>query len=142
MVRPNAVPGGLLFPANGSGKQYISLYAHRGNGDRRHKNKWARPFVPSMEHSVFCRADESNWQDNKGHYWGIHENGTVEIGDRGEIIAKFPANANPGDPWHGYPVEPQEGRNNDCPPDDLVLEWIDSQVVSDTLGFRIIRRRL
>ncbi len=137
-----AVPGGILFPANGSGKTYISLDAHRGNGNRRHKNKWAPAFTREMEHAVFCRADDSTWQDEKGHYWGIHGNGTVEIGDRGEIIAKFPANANPVNPWHGYPVEPQDGRDNDCPPDAIVRVWIGSGTLTETLGFKIMRRRL
>jgi len=84
MCAHHAVRSGILFAPNASGKSYISLYAHRGNGNRRRKNKWAPAFVPPMEHAVFCRADCSTWQDSNGHYWGIHGNGTAEIGDRGE----------------------------------------------------------
>jgi hypothetical protein len=139
---PAAVPDGILFPANASGKQYISLYYHRGSGSRRHKHRWSPSFGPPLEHGVFCRSDASGWRDGSGHYWSLHGNGTVEIGDRGEIIAKFPSNANANDPWHGYPVAPEDGRDNDCPPVDLVQGWIATQTVSETLGFRIMRRRL
>jgi hypothetical protein len=142
MGAPLATPSGILFPANASGKSYISLNAHRGNGNRRYKNKWGPHYTPPMEHALFCRADSSAWRDGRGHHWAIHANGTVEIGDRGEIIAKFPFNANSGDPWHGYPVEPQDGRDNDCPPDAIVLAWINATTVSETLGFRIMRRRV
>jgi hypothetical protein len=83
-----------------------------------------------MEYALFCRADASGWQGGTGQYWGVHGNGTVEIGDRGEIIAKFPANANPQNPWHGYPVEVEDGRENDCPPEELVLAWIEANTVS------------
>jgi hypothetical protein len=142
MAATRAVQGGILFEADPPGKSYISLHKHRGAGDRRHKHMWAVEFVPTAEHALFCKSQQHNWSDEDGNYWGVEPNGMVQLGERGEIIAKFPANANPINPWHGYPVAPEDGKENDCPPDELVLAWIETSTITETLGFRIMRRRL
>jgi hypothetical protein len=97
------VPNGILFSANG--KTYISLYQHRGNGDGRHKHMWNNAFSPASEHGLFCTADGSGWQDATGHFWVVYNSGVTIIGERGEILSKFPANANANAnvPWHGLP---------------------------------------
>lgn len=136
------VASGLLFGANASGKTYISLYQHRGNGSRRHKSIWAQTFSPTDEHALFCFADTSTWQDVSGHFWAVHNGGDAVLGERGEILCKFPANGNVNVPWHGYPVSPADERDADCPPDDFVEGWRQSGVVSKTLARRIQKRKI
>jgi hypothetical protein len=137
-----AVADGLLFGANASGKSYISLYQHRGDGDRRRKSMWSQNFSPIQEQALFCTADQSTWHDGTGHYWAVHNGGASIIGERGEVLCKFPANGNPNVPWHGYPVSPANERDGDCPPDDFVEGWRQSGVVSKTLARRIQKRKL
>jgi hypothetical protein len=136
------MPSGLLFPANASGKAYISLYQHRGNGSRQYKSRWRHTFAPPDEHALFCTADAGAWRDTAGHFWAVHNGGATTVGERGEILCKFPANGNPNVPWHGYPVSPADERDGDCPPDDYVEAWRQSGVVSKTLARRIQRRKI
>lgn len=136
------VTDGLLFAANASGKTYISRYEHRGSGDRRHKSRWCPAFGPANEHALFCVADASVWQDAAGHFWAVHNSGSTIIGERGEILCKFPANGNANVPWHGYPVSPSSERDGDCPPDDFVEGWRQSGVVDKTLARRIQKRKI
>lgn len=136
------VANGLLFAANASGKTYISLYAHRGNGSPRYKSKWCQAFSPTNEHGLFCMADGGAWQDAAGHFWAVHNSGSTIIGEQGEILCKFPANGNPHVPWHGFPVSPASERDGDCPPDDFVECWRQSGVVDKTLARRIQKRKI
>lgn len=136
------MPNGLLFAANASGKTYISLYAHRGSGSPRYKSKWCQAFSPTNEHGLFCVADAGAWQDAAGHFWAVHNAGSTIIGERGEILCKFPANGNANVPWHGYPVSPSSERDGDCPPDDFVEGWRQSGVVDKTLARRIQKRKI
>jgi hypothetical protein len=136
------MPNGLLFGANASGKTYISLYQHRGNGSRQHKSKWSQAFGPMDEHALFCLADMSTWQDAAGRFWAVHNGGGTIIGERGEVLCKFPTNGNVNVPWHGYPVSPADERDGDCPPDDFVEAWWQSGAVSKTLARRIQKRKI
>jgi len=139
---PRVTPAGLLFGPNGNGKQYLSLNCHRGAGDPRYKSFWSPAIPPPVEYDVFCMADNYNWSDQHGHYWAVHDGGNTELGTRGERLAKFPYNANPRDPWHGFPVSPLERGDADAPPDDFVANWIEAGVISKTVGRRIQRRRI
>jgi hypothetical protein len=136
------MPNGLLFGATASGKTYISLYQHRGNGSRQHKSMWSQAFSPTDEHALFCLADASVWQDATGHFWAVHNGGATVVGEHGEVLCKFPANANVNVPWHGYPVSPAAERDGDCPPDDFVDGWWQSGTVSKTLARRIQKRKI
>src|SRR5713226_9211700 len=134
------ITDGLLFAANASGKTYISRYEHRGSGDRRYKSRCCQAFGPANEHALFCVADASVWQDAAGHFWAVHSSGATIIGERGEILCKFPANGNPNVPWHGYPVSPASERDGDCPPYDFLGGWGQSGVVDKTLARRMQKR--
>jgi hypothetical protein len=136
------MPNGLLFNANASGKTYISLHQHRGNGSRKYKSRWSQAFGPPHEHALFCLADASTWQDVSGHFWAVHNAGATVIGERGEILCKFPVNGNPNVPWHGYPVSAANESDGDCPPDDFVESWWQSGAVSKTLARRIQKRKI
>jgi len=135
------VPNGLLFAANASGKTYISLHQHRGNGSRQHKSMWSQAFTPADEHTLFCFADANNWRDVAGHFWAVHAGGATVLGERGEILSKFPSNGNAHVPWHGYPVSPALGGGN-CPPDDFVEAWWQAGVVTKTVKTRIQKRKI
>jgi len=137
-----AIQAGLQFGPNKTGKLYLSVFYHRGNGRIKYKNKWHPTIHPSTEYHIFCKADYRNWSDSHGHYWGVHDGGVIILGIRGEILCKFPHNANPTTPWHGFPVSPMENGDCDAPPFEFVEDWIRNGVVSKTLGRRIQRRKV
>ncbi len=143
MIAPQGVAttSGIQFGPNRSGKAYISLFIHRGN-KRRDKSKWSPAIAALVEYSIFCSADEGNWRDSLGHYWGVRDNGRTVLGCSGELLSKFPRTQNDHDPWHGYPVSPMEGGDKDAPPDEFVERWIGLGVISKTLGRRIERRKV
>jgi hypothetical protein len=136
------VADGVLFAANASGKTYISRNTHRGNGSLRHKSMWCQAFSRTNEHQLFCTADTDTWQDTRGHFWAVHNGGMTIIGEQGEILCKFPANANSNVPWHGYPVSSTSETDGDCPSDDFLEGWRDAGVVSKTLMRRIQKRKI
>lgn len=135
-----ATPSGISFGPNRSGKTYLSLYIHRGT--RAQKHQWSVNVSPSREYDIFCSADEGNWKDTQGHYWGVYAGGQTVLGSRGERLCKFPRTSNIEDPWHGYPVSPMEEGDKDAPPDDFVENWIATRIVSKTFGRRIQRRKI
>lgn len=94
-----------------------------------------------MEYGIFCTADSRDWSDEDGNYWGVHSAGRTPLGVRGERLCKFPKTSNPNDPWHGFPVSPQNG-GGDVPPDALVESWITAEVVSRVIGRRIQKRKI
>jgi hypothetical protein len=135
---------GIQFGPNGTGKKYLSYNEHRGNGDPRFKSKWHPDITPLTEYQIFCNADHGNWYCSQGHYWGVdidNNNKPKTLGCRREILCKFPHNANPSIPWHGFPVSPENG-DNDTPPSDFIENWINNGVVSRTLGRKIQRRKV
>ena len=134
---------GIVFGPTGAGTMYISLYYHRPTAARRaEKNQWNSDFPPPFEYALYELAEIQVWVDNTGHYWGVHNNGTTVLGSLGQRIAKFPRPSNMGDPRHGYPVSPQQRGDPDTPPEDLVEQWIDANVVTKTLGRRIQKRKI
>ena len=136
------MPSGIKFGPTNKGKWYISVNHHRGAGLQKYKNKWSLSVPPPMEYAIFCSADDGDWRDVQGHYWGVHNQGSTILGCRGEKLAKFPCTSNVSDPWHGYPVSPLERGDNDAPPDDFVENWISTGVISKTFGRRIQRRKI
>lgn len=133
------VEGGILFGPNASGKSYLSWFEHRG-GDRR-KSQWATDVAPVEEYRIFCAADDGDWVDASGSYWGVRDAAGRSLGTRGERVSKFPRNDTSPVPWHGYPVAPSSGRPYSSPPDDLVHLWIGLGVVTRTFGRKIQRRK-
>ncbi len=142
MTSGTATSSGILFGPNNSGKMYISVYNHRGSGSRVYKNQWLSTITPAIEYTIFCDADDGNWKDYNGHYWGVHNRGITVLGDCREHLSKFPKTSNLTDHWHGYPVSPRESGDKDAPPDDFVESWISIGVVSKTFGRRIQRRKI
>lgn len=138
MGNPVALPAGVMFGPTRSGKMYLSMYIHRGN--LRGRSQWHIP--PGREFTIFVAADDGNWRDVKGNYWGVDGLGAATIGTRGERLSKFPQTTNKTDPWHGYPVSPLEDGDRSAPSDDLVEMWIENNIVSKTTGRRIQRRKL
>lgn len=134
-----AHPDGLLFGPTVNGKVYLSAYDHRGRD--RSKSTWAGDLPPPEEYSIFARADAADHADTNGHYWGVRNVVGQVLGSRGERLAKFPFNATPAVPWHGYPVSPASARASEIPPDELIETFIGTGVVSRTFGRKLQRRR-
>src|SRR5260370_7731243 len=91
-----AHPSGLLFGPTKSGKQYLSVYYHRQASRLQEKCIWCIP--PAQEYDIFCEADDKNWLDEDGHYWGVHDQGNTPLGTRTKRICKFPFTPNPRNP--------------------------------------------
>lgn len=120
-----------------NGKSYITLVKHRGGPSE--FSQWAIPF--DEEVSLFCRAVEDSWCDSKGNFWGILPD-AVQLGQKREVISKFPKTSNDGDPWHGYPVSPLNGKN-ETPHHTIVNEWhIKYGLISRTVRKRILLGQL
>lgn len=129
---------GITFGPNASGKNYDSLYTHRGT---RRKSKWA--VAPTEECRAFCTADAANWYDAaKNCYWSIANGGRIIFGVFQERLAKFPATQNQDDSWHGYPVFADVSAPQDCPSQVFVEAWIDQGVVTKTTAKRLLGYRL
>jgi hypothetical protein len=136
-----ATDGGILFGPNASGKRYVSLYIHRPPQRKAQKSAWHPDVTPLKEYGIFCVADDSDWRDAFGDYWGLRNGGDV-LGATGERICTFPRTSNAPDPWHGYPVSPMLRGDVDSPPDAFIDAWINSGVVTLTFGRRLQRRKV
>ena len=132
---------GIVFGPTANGKAYVSVYYHRRNDPQGRKNCWHPDVLPPAEYSLFEQADVADWSDPAGHYWGFGARGRLQLGTRGERLAKFPRTTNATDPWHGYPVSPRDDYD-DTPPDDLVNRWIDSDQIDKAVGRRIQRQKI
>jgi hypothetical protein len=132
-------PDGLIFGPTANGRTYLSSYDHRGRNYS--KSCWADDLDPPEEYSIFYGADAAGHSDVAGHFWGVRNAEGAKLGTRGERLAKFPFNAVPVVPWHGYPVSPANGRASEIPPDDLVATLIRAGAVTRTLGRKIQRRK-
>jgi hypothetical protein len=130
---------GIIYTNEKSNKKYISLFYHRGSGDKRYKSIWC--VSHDIEFAIFCDADNGNWQDVDGHYWGILDRGNTVLGTENERLCKFPRNENPTVPWHGFPVSPQKGEKN-TPSPDFVQKWIDNKIIDKKIGRDIQRRKI
>ncbi|MCX6381001.1 MAG: hypothetical protein NT023_16260 [Armatimonadetes bacterium] len=129
---------GLLFQPNTSGKSYLCIKYHRDGSSG--KSQWQIREIE--EHSIFCWADEGNWCDVRGHYWGTHDKGRTELGVKGERICIFPCPSNPTDVWHGYPISHSLGGSMTKDLIDVVQRFIDAQVIDKTLGRNIQRGKI
>lgn len=130
---------GIIYTNEKSNKKYISLFYHRGSGDKEHKSFWS--ISPDTEFAIFCAADDGDWKDVKGHYWGILDRGRAVLGTGNKRLCKFPRNENPSVPWHGFPVSPLKGEGN-APPDEFVEKWISDKIIDKKIGRDIQRRKI
>jgi hypothetical protein len=135
MIRPD----GIVYGPTANGKTYVSLYYHRRDDRSGRKSCWHPDVLPPAEYAIFEQSDVGGWTDAAGH-WGFGARGRLELGTRGERLAKFPRTTNSTDNWHGYPVSPRDG--DDAPSDDLVNRWIDSDQIEKAIGRRIQRQKI
>ena len=127
---------GILYGPTKSGKTYVSLYYHRQINRLQNKCVWC--ISSDEEYGLFEEADDNNWQDGNGHYWGVCNQGDAPLGTQDERICKFPRTSNPQDAWHGYPV----ACSKDTPSDDFINSWIESGIISKKVGRAIQRGKL
>jgi len=133
---------GIQFPSTHSGKPYIAVFKHRGNGARQHKSVWHNDIPPVFEYNIFCAADNSGWECKAGHLWGFHDAAQTVLGTQGQRLAKFPCPQNVGGSWHGYPISTMDYEPSDQPPDELVEKWVAEGTLNRTTGRRIQRNKL
>lgn len=132
-------PDGEEYCCTKSNKRYISFNYHRSITDIKGKKSiWKSSISKQLEFEIFCEADDNNWQDQKGHYFGLRDQGCTPLGNNDERICKFPITSNSSDPWHGYPV----GRSNETPPDSFINKWIKDKIITRTIGKSIQRGKL
>lgn len=121
---------------------YISLNYHRSVTSTTHrKSIWilSRP----DECHTFCEAELRSWQDAKGDYWAISEDGKIEFGTLSERVAFFDSPQNVTDPWHGYPVSGRKGMPSRRRPPDIIIElWHSTGWISYVTYARLIGGRL
>ncbi len=141
MVSSVILPDGELYCCTKSNKQYISLNYHRSYTGRKGKSFWKSSISRKLEFEIFYEADDKNWQDYRGNYWGVLNNGLTIIGRDEERLCKFPHNPNPNVPWHGFPVSPAESVN-DTPPTPFVKKWEADKVISRRMAYHIIKRNI
>lgn len=140
MSTGTATGNGIQFGPTANGTVYICMNYHRG-GRKPDKNYWDPAFAPADEYGLFEGAETEEWSDDDNHLWGVVGGGTVSIGLRGEKIAKFPAPQNAHDPWHGYPVSPRD-RVVDTPPDGVIDNWLDNNVITRAVARRIKKGKI
>ena len=95
---------------------YLSLGYHHCTSAIPPKRCWS--LKRDDEFAVFCWADGSQASDETGNLWGflLREGELHVLGTEGERIAKFPCPSNATDPWHGYPVHPNDDPARRPPP--------------------------
>jgi hypothetical protein len=64
---------GILYGPIKSGKTYVSLYYHRQINRLQNKCIWC--ISSDEEYRTLEEADDKNWQDGNGHYWGVCNQG-------------------------------------------------------------------
>ena len=126
-----------------NGKSYVCTSKHRDG--REGASRWRPDVSYDDEFGIFCRSDDEDWTHDSGAtYWGVLIDGekAVSVGTAKEGVAKFRNGPipRPGSPWHGYPARP-DIRDNDVPPEQVVMEWIDREWVTRAQGKRVLRRQ-
>jgi hypothetical protein len=137
-----ATQDGIEFGPTANNKLYLSLFYHRGNPGNSNKSIWTDEIKPYDEYLIFVKADDEEWFDDSGHYWGMRDGGIVVLGKHGERLCKFPHNRKQTVPWHGYPVSPLERGEDDSPPDELADKWLELGAISRVIHRRILRRKI
>jgi hypothetical protein len=132
---------GVAFGPNAKGKHYVSLFKHRGSGDRTKKSCWLPLVSPPDEYGIFCSSDANEWYDAKGNYWGVRNSAAEPLGTDGERLAKFPATSNESDPWHGYPTSLLATERGG--PDDATIDRMAaSDQISVVVKAKLMRRKI
>jgi len=125
-------PNGIIFGPTKLGKLYLCSKKHRMEGNP-HKTVWVITHLE--EYLIFSDADNGNWKDEKGNYWGIQK-GFGIIGKQKIIkfhIAKFIGPQNSHEEWHGYP----ELNTRNRPSDAIINQWENIGYINKPLADRI-----
>lgn len=136
-----ATADGIEFGPNSRDKRYVSLYRHRGSGSFVHKSCWLASVKPPEEYGIFCTADEADWVDTSGSYWGFKGSNAAALGTLGQRLAKFPRVSNEADPWHGYPTD-LLGSELGGPDDFVISKMAEGGQLSYAIKAKMLRRRL
>lgn len=119
------------------GDYYTSKEDHRRTAKKKKgKTRWA--IEEGKEFGVFKFANEGydNWFcETNNCIFSIIDNGSVVLGEGGEIVAKFPNDRNQNEPWHGYPVTTEESQNR--PSTEVLDKLYEEKIISLSLFLRI-----
>lgn len=122
---------------------YLSLAKHRHNAPN-NANKWGQHISADKERRIYSSSRTESWTDEEGHYWGACD-GLPSLGvDSKHRYAKFPRTSNETDDGHGYPVSARDRRHEveHTPPNNVVMQWEEMELISRREAIAIMRRKL
>lgn len=143
-ISKRQVPEGTLFLRDKC-KHYLSYNKHRPLSSSKSSINGYPPSRWKLsrddEYGVFLNADNYNWNDPDGHYWGILMYFAI-LGTRGEKIAFFRKPINSADPWHGYPISPVMNKDDAPPHESVIYIWETMNIIDAFDAQRIADRKV
>lgn len=134
---------GPTNPVNDNGEEFPKLY-YKCKSDHRksarkspHKTRWI--LTEAQEYEVFRYADEVLNIGHSGDMFGFYSetyNHLEPLGENEERIAKFLQPSNSNDPWHGYPTDEYEFKDN------VLVKWVQCNIISETTRKRLLLGKL
>jgi hypothetical protein len=91
-----------------NGFRYCFYVDHHGRGSP-DDSQWAEDVGREEEFGIFDEADWHDLSDSKGHLYGVRrspEGEILDLGTKGEQIAKFWRPSANNQPTHGFPLWP------------------------------------
>ena len=98
-----------------NGFRYCFYVAHHGRGTP-DDSQWADDLGRDEEFGIFDEADWHRISDSKGHLYGLRRSADgmiLDLGTKGEQIAKFWKPPDDNRPTHGFPLWPMAESGSD-----------------------------
>jgi len=130
-------PNGLFGPTS-EDHYYKPVYYHNKTATKKeHKTTWI--LKKNEQYEVFRVSDEGKWFCGKRNgLFSILDKGGVIMGTNEERLSFFPQPVNPGDPYHGYPVNSGEYELSTC----LVDKWLEENIIDRRLHIKILKGQI
>lgn len=134
-VKKNAE--GLFGPTANNQFYSAASYHNATAAYKKDKTRWRLKQGEQFE--AFKASDENKWQclSNGGNF-SILDNGNVVMGENEERISFFPSPVNPGDNWHGYPVNSAKYIVSD----ELIEKWVIEKVIDNRIQIKLLKGQL
>lgn len=107
---------------------YICVDYHR-KGKKGPKSKWHRGITLADECSCFLVSYGAPWMDGNFAFYIDPQGQRRQLGQAGEIIARFEGPQGARDYWHGHPMAIDHNRG-DVVPKGILRIWFDNGRVS------------
>ena len=99
---------------------------------------------------MFNMADLHELRDEDGDLYGLRISGEpgnrqlLKLGEKHEQVARFWAEGNPTDPWHGHPLWPLRSKHAEnrakqgcCPPQEVFDRMVEAGILSAKQASRL-----